>query len=200
MSNGSYNFVPIVDNRTVFSDYSARAESGGLANLPTLAGVNTRETSALFSLSLSSVNETEIYDDLQTTFNCPLQESVRIRLEQKVPIWRYLYHGNFTNLSPTSWLGAYHTGEVPMVFGTYNMSLSETGPASMEEIAASKYIQDAWVAFAKDPQNGLHRFGWPQFNFDGDTLINLALNNTSTAIFTSSEAWDSPCNGGTFVP
>lgn len=33
MSNGSYNFVPIVDNRTVFSDYSARAESGRFAKL-----------------------------------------------------------------------------------------------------------------------------------------------------------------------
>lgn len=28
-----------------------------------------------------------------------------------------------------------------MVFGTYNMSLSETGPASMKELATSRYIQ-----------------------------------------------------------
>jgi len=33
----------------------------------------------------------------------------RLRVEQDVPTWRYLYHGNFSNLSPVPWLGAYHS-------------------------------------------------------------------------------------------
>lgn len=71
----------------------------------------------------------------------------------------------------------------------------------------------AWVAFAKDPCMGLSEYGWPQFSFDGKcavllfispadhqiapTLVNLALNNTVEAIFTSVSPWDTSCEAPT---
>lgn len=71
----------------------------------------------------------------------------------------------------------------------------------------------AWVAFAKDPCMGLSEYGWPQFSFDGKcavllfsspadhqiapTLVNLALNNTVEAIFTSASPWDTSCEAPT---
>ena len=36
----------------------------------------------------------------------------RQRLEAGIPTWRYLYHGNWSNLSPTPWLGAYHSSKL----------------------------------------------------------------------------------------
>ncbi|KAJ5588061.1 hypothetical protein N7537_010739 [Penicillium hordei] len=194
-TNGSYSFCPIVDNVLVFSDYSARAKMGKLAQLPTLGGSNEREVTAFLPLSQTSVDETTISMLSQKIYNCPLRESVRIRLSQHVPTWRYLYHGNFSNVSPTPWLGAYHGSEVPLVFGTYDKSRAI--PPSAREVEVSEYMQGAWVAFAKDPCMGLSEYGWPQFSFDEPTLINIALNNTVEAIFTSASPWDTSCEAPT---
>lgn len=34
----------------------------------------------------------------------------------------------------------------------------------MTEITFSKYVQGAWVAFARDPQQGLINYGWPKYD------------------------------------
>ncbi|KAF5858115.1 hypothetical protein ETB97_004881 [Aspergillus alliaceus] len=198
VSSGSYKFNPVQDNVTVFTDIEARSKQGGLARLPTLIGGANREASAYFNLSSKSINETLVYTATQQTFNCPIVQTTTKRLGQDIPTWRYLYHGNWSNLSPTQWLGAYHSSDVPIVFGTYNKSTIES--PSPGEVAASKYIQGAWVAFAKDPWHGLHEYGWPQFTWQNRSLINLALDNRATATITSAEEWDSQCHGGKFVP
>ena len=52
--------------------------------------------------------------------------------------------------------------ELPLVLGTaYNVQSQEESPI---EMAAQKYIQNAWIAFIKDPQAGLIGFGWPAYN------------------------------------
>lgn len=50
-----------------------------------------------------------------------------------------------------------------MVFGNYdNFKYKDV---SQDEIDASKYIQNAWVAFVKDPHSGLSdQVGWPRYN------------------------------------
>ncbi|KAJ6072181.1 hypothetical protein N7499_010195 [Penicillium canescens] len=133
----------------------------------------------------------------------------RMRLDRNVPTWRYLYRGNFTSLSPTTWLGAYHTGnemrlisaqDTHCVLGliTYpklQLHLRERltpADTSKRFVKSYEYFLGAWVAFAKNPQNGLSKYGWPQFSFDCQTLqfceptlINLALDNTTQVVFTS---------------
>ncbi|KAL4807439.1 Alpha/Beta hydrolase protein [Aspergillus unguis] len=198
MNNGSYTFTPVVDNRTVFADYPARAEEGNLSKLPTLAGINAREFSAGFPLSQTSINETAVFDYLYTSFACPAQEAVRTRLDQNIPTWRYIYHGNFTNLSPRPWLGAYHSSEIPILFGTYNQTYLPPRPGR-DEIETSRYIQDAWVSFAKDPEAGLSEYGWPEFSFDDDTLVNLAVHNKPGMVLGSSASWDKHCDGAELV-
>lgn len=66
----------------------------------------------------------------------------------------YRYFGNFPANPQILSARPYHTSEIREIFGTYNVSL-----ATQEQIEASKYIQDAWAAFAKDPENGLERYG-----------------------------------------
>ncbi|KAK6819249.1 hypothetical protein RU639_008242 [Aspergillus parasiticus] len=199
LSSGSYSFSPFPDNVTAFADFEARAKQGGLARLPTLIGGADREASANMNLSSTSINETLVYTGTQSTFNCPIVETVGNRLEQEIPTWRYLYHGNWSSLSPTPWLGAYHSSDVPIVFGTYNKTTIQPS-SSPAEVAASKYIQGAWVAFAKDPWNGLSNYGWPQFTSQNRSLVNLALDNRATATIGSAEKWDSHCRGGKYSP
>ncbi|KAL4976884.1 Alpha/Beta hydrolase protein [Aspergillus desertorum] len=122
MGDGSYAFTPVVDNRTVFADFTARARGGGQARLPTLVGINAREFSASFPLSQSTINETIVTEDLYGSFSCPAT-----RLQQHIPTWRYVYHGNFTNLSPRPWLGAYHSGAWAAFAQDHHTGLEEYG-------------------------------------------------------------------------
>lgn len=54
-------------------------------------------------------------------------------------------------------VGVYHGSEVPLVFGTYPR-VNATG----FEISLSKYMQTAWVTFAKNPIEGPAGSSWPQ--------------------------------------
>ncbi len=58
--------------------------------------------------------------------------------------------------------------ELPIVFGTIR-TIQYRDPQPYE-IEASNYMQSAWVAFAKDPQQGLTEFGWPRYNPTRKTL------------------------------
>ena len=78
--------------------------------------------------------------------------------------------------SPTS---VAHTSEIPLVFGVVsNVSTNPTIPPSTpDELAISKYMQSAWVAFARDPAKGLLDFGWPLYDpnptSNASTLVQL---------------------------
>ena len=56
------------------------------------------------------------------------------------------------------------------MFGTSDL----LGPNTALENATSRYMQDAWVAFAKDPVNGLSRYGWPKYKPEKETLVQFA--------------------------
>lgn len=51
-----------------------------------------------------------------------------------------------------------------MVFGTAEKVSGI--PNSDLENQFAKYMASAWVAFASDPEKGLTKFGWPQYNPD----------------------------------
>ncbi|KAL4950663.1 Alpha/Beta hydrolase protein [Aspergillus filifer] len=190
---GTNQYTPVYDNRTRFEDLAQRAKRGGVARVPTLGGITAREFSASIPLSSTEVDETTILEAVYNQFSCPLSETLKRRMEQDIPTWRYVYHGNFTNLSPTPWLGAYHSSELPMIFGTHNQSTLPS-PTQPNEVAVSKYIQGALVAFAKDPENGLLDYGWPEFSFNGRTLVNLGVGNRPGAVLSSIDEWDAHCS------
>jgi carboxylesterase type B len=89
-------------------------------------------------------------------------------------------------------LRAYHFSEVPIVFGTYNSSQFQA--ASATEIALSKYIQSAWVAFARDPANGLTNFAWPKYDPNTASIARLGSSANKTGVsFASSSDFDVGC-------
>jgi cholinesterase len=64
-------------------------------------------------------------------------------------------------------MGAYHTSEVPLLFGTHGNYRS---PSTKYEVAVSKSMQDAWRAFANNPHEGLTNQDWPRFTAQKDVV------------------------------
>lgn len=138
-------FSPIIDNHTVFEDYVALAAAGEIARLPSLIGSNTQDGVPFAPYSPDGVDVE--FADLMTSvfFFCPTYQSAKTRIAANTgPVYRYLYAGNFTNISPKGWMGAWHAAELPLVFGTH---ADYRGDSTALESATSHAMQDAWLAF-----------------------------------------------------
>lgn len=184
-------FAPVPDNVSVFNaaDYSTLSSAGQYAPIPVLIGSNDNEGTILTGLIPG------IAADLITKygFTCPAAAVATARQNTSVPSWQYRYLGEWPGLNPYPALGVYHSSEIALVFGTYN--LSTAAAPTTEEIAFSRQMQRGWVAFAKDPQHGLTNYGWPRYQANGTTLIQLAKNNMSMTTFNNSQAYNSGCAG-----
>jgi carboxylesterase type B len=69
--------------------------------------------------------------------------------------------------------GAFHGSEIGMVFGSIEHQQVFFGemiqekisyPDTMEQKALTKTMMTAWASFAKDPENGLDKLGWPVYD------------------------------------
>jgi cholinesterase len=205
-------FNPQADNETSFANYSARGVLGRVARVPGLFGCNNDEFTALAPLPSDpytmGVDTTQVEMGNLVTMICPLTEEVYTRqlgTNFSAPLYHYRYFGQFPNLNPFPWLGSYHAAELPLVFGTYNMSepadskLREHPPSTEDERAVSEYMQGAWVAFAKNPAKGLAGYGseggWPLWRPGNGTdgLVELGVGNKSGAVFAKSDSYVGPC-------
>ncbi|KAJ4365286.1 hypothetical protein N0V83_008905 [Neocucurbitaria cava] len=152
-------FIPIVDNRTVFSNYTARARAGKLSRKPALIGTTKNEGAPL----VLPYNQTFGPDPAQadaitkSLILCPTVWTTRDRYAANAITFRYMYAGNFSNISPQWWEAAYHSSDLPLVFGTYGLA---RGAGTEFEKQVSEQMQDYWLAFAEDPVRGLPKLGW----------------------------------------
>lgn len=94
------------------------------------------------------------------------------RLDAGLKTHRYFYAGNFSNVSPMFFDGAYHSSELPQIFGT---SGDFRGASTAFEIEVSHALQDAWVAFIKDPKKGLDDVEWPEYKGEGGDVRQFAV-------------------------
>ncbi|KAF9047536.1 carboxylesterase [Panaeolus papilionaceus] len=178
-SNLSFNLV--ADNITIFTDTATRAANGNFLKVPVLGGTAANEgdifvvAQQLLTTGFTIPTVTEILADIQTqlAFTCNAGLTATQRTAAKINTWRYQYQPVFPDISSRPDLRAYHAAEIPIVFGTYNQSTIAAPTAT--EIALSKYVQGAWVAFARDPVNGLSNLGWPTYNpsFASMSLVQL---------------------------
>lgn len=77
--------------------------------------------------------------------------------------YRYMWAGNFSNISPVPYLGAFHWSDLLMIFGTY---MTDKGNISELEVATSETMQDHILAFLKDSSTVSDTVGWPAFDAD----------------------------------
>lgn len=94
-------------------------------------------------------------------FKCPAMEAAHAHLyASDAPVYRYLFSATFPNTQQSKAIaelnimdiGAYHSSEIPIVFGTYGV-YDSVAPSTDDERALSKVMQRYWANFAKDPQN-----------------------------------------------
>jgi acetylcholinesterase len=173
-----FTFLPVADQRVVFSNYSQRYEKVALSLVPAIIGTNQHELNALAEKGPGVADNNELDTLSNQTFLCTAAATSRLRQAHARTTYRYRYDGSFSNISPGVFTGAYHGAELPLIFGTDG----EYHGASVthEEIVARK-LQDLWLAFAKDPQRGLKNVGWGSYG-DGNAVLIGHGNATVTQI------------------
>lgn len=115
----------------------------------------------------------------------------RERLANNRTTHRWLYSGNFTNISPRYWDGPYHESELPLFFGTHG---DFRGNSTAFEYALSHVMQDAYAAFVKDPDHGLDAIGWPAYGgLGGDVMQWGDMTNRTLAHLTTVASIEEGC-------
>uniref|UniRef100_A0A093UYT6 Carboxylic ester hydrolase n=2 Tax=Talaromyces marneffei TaxID=37727 RepID=A0A093UYT6_TALMA len=201
IASATGQFGPTIDNITVFSDYVARSAAGAFIKRPLFLGSNNYEV-GLFRpvFGAQNVTFTEAqWDYLNLAiYTCPASYRAEASVSNHVPTWRYRYFGEFPNLrltnSPDS--GAWHGSEVPLIFDT-DKDLESLVARTEEETQIANYLRKAWVAFATDPENGLNKYGFPQYNSQKSTLLQLGYNNQTGPQTALPSTHDTGCVLGT---
>ncbi|PWY90233.1 carboxylesterase, type B [Aspergillus heteromorphus CBS 117.55] len=180
----SLTFAPFIDDKVVFNNYTARYLGGHLSSKPALFGSNLNEGTILAGGQDDAMAEAITLSG----FQCPVPYSTRYRQSLGLTTYRYQYRGNFTNISPSPGLGAYHTSELPMIFGTSTIFGADT----KFETAVSEKMQDLWLAFAKDPASGLQEQGWPK-STSNEFLMLASSNKTQVSALLADDTIDDEC-------
>jgi carboxylesterase type B len=188
-------FYPIIDDELVFDDYIALASAGSFTPIPYFHGHNDHEQGYYVIPAFAqgrNVTEAQTAQFLLESFVCPHSYGARQRVTANVPTWVYRYFGDWDNtrLYPTS--GAYHGTELHMILGG---SEDASGlPASQAQKDTSRIFQRAVAAFTDDPTSGLTRLGWPRFDLEAESWIEIAKGNKPEVTFAKPEMYDKMCS------
>ncbi|OTA66074.1 alpha/beta-hydrolase [Hypoxylon sp. EC38] len=153
-------FRPTADEKVIFKNYTERAERGLISKVPALISDTSNEQSSLIAYPADNLvagpNKTEVDKGTLDDFICPAYNSSNVRDLNNLTTYRYQYAGNYSNLTPFSWMGAYHGADLPMIFGSYNL----TGGATDFQRRVAEAMQDYVIAFLTEPESGLKDLGW----------------------------------------
>ncbi|KAF5876620.1 putative para-nitrobenzyl esterase protein [Botrytis fragariae] len=123
----------------------------------------------------------QIYTDI--IFQCPGAIVANLSSAAGYPTFRYYYNATFANIQPVPGLGAYHSSEIPLVFGNFPAN------STAAEISLSALIQKSWADFAKNPQAGP---GWNKLNIN-EGFNQVALFNVNGVGSVNGGALDKRC-------
>ncbi|KAF2670795.1 alpha/beta-hydrolase [Microthyrium microscopicum] len=129
---------------------------------------------------------------IDSSIGCASSSAVSARRAQGIPAWRYLWMGTWPNQAIYPDIGAYHSIDCPIVFGTVERN-DKQGKNTPEEEKFVKNVMTAWATFAKDSEKGLVGLGWPLYDNKGTTLVRLGYQNQSTPSFGSVPEYDRLC-------
>jgi carboxylesterase type B len=184
-------FNPIIDGRTKFANYTARALAGNFTRKPAIIGTTVDEGGVFLPYNRTFGPDPVIADSITLgSFLCPSVQTTHDRFAVNTTTFRYLYGGNFSNIAPQPWEGAYHQSDVPLIFGTHGIARSNS---TALEISVSEAMQDFWLAFAEDPVNGLPKAGWEAYEPTGEAVL-FGWENQAVQPIKEADL-ERPCNG-----
>lgn len=157
------SFTPIADERVVFADYASRYEANQVSQRPAIFSIAKNEGVSLVEYARSGVNQTAADQLTLSSFLCPAAETAQLRTQAGLTTYRYLYSGNFSNVSPLPWMGAYHASDLPMLFATHQDYANGEGPSTDFEFAVSERMEDMLLAFMIYPESGPQNYGWAPY-------------------------------------
>ncbi|KAH8660351.1 Alpha/Beta hydrolase protein [Xylariales sp. PMI_506] len=188
----SFSMIP--DGKLIFTNYTERYVEGKVARVPKILGTTAREAAPLVPYPINDVtagpNETLVYDSTLATV-CGVHAAAVARTESDLPTWRYQWAGNFSNIAPLWWLGAYHYSDLYMFFGTY---LIAPGAITELETNTSATMQDFLLDFITDPLS-LPSSGWPAYlpnDTDGGVVARFGADGQAVQ-YVSGDDVEGPC-------
>ncbi|KAI0062562.1 alpha/beta-hydrolase [Artomyces pyxidatus] len=192
--SGSFN--PVVDNFTLYDDLLNRIRTKNTARVPVLIG-STQDDGTIFVYGAKNLTaalpvvfgsnapsaETihSLYPGLNdsqalaagyrdNSFRCPSELWSAALVSSGIEhVYRYSYGAVFADNQPLPGLGAWHTSELPELFGTFNAST-----ATWAEKVLSHTFQSSFANFIKHPKKSPAQ-NWPEYGQNG-TVANLAYN------------------------
>ncbi|KAK1510631.1 acetylcholinesterase [Colletotrichum tamarilloi] len=171
------SFRPVVDGFTLFDDYEDRAKAGNFSKLPAIYGTMNDEGNSVAVYHPDRADSFWAEKITKDYFLGPMTLSAaandvpgnRAR-SAHAPTFRFLLKdyapagtSSFHNISPRPWLRAYHSSDMPLIFGTHDWA---RGPSTPLEAKVSRVWQDLYVAFAEDGPDGLRKMGWNDMRED----------------------------------
>jgi len=191
-------FFPTADDKIVFRDYPKRREAGNFIKVPYLVGNTDDEPGISYAIARPPpkaptkgiVTKRQNKGMIQSKDGCGPDAAATARVKAGVPAWRYLSAMVFPN-SDVGSPGCWHGGDIGYVFGTQEY-LTRV-PDTEDEKKFTSTIMNAWASFAKDPQNGLKKLGWPIYDGEKPTLIVLGGRNSSAIRFIDRKTVDVGC-------
>ncbi|KAH8737306.1 Alpha/Beta hydrolase protein [Ilyonectria robusta] len=190
-------FGPIADEKICFSNYTQRAAQGKMARIPAIISNCAKETASLNGWPddpAAGPDPAKILSGTLTTWVCTTAATCKLRDALNAPTYRYQFAGNFSNLSPLPWMGAFHASDLFMNFGTYELP----GDATEHEAAVSRAMQDHILAFARSPHHGAKSMGWAPYHY-GSNVIRFGGSDGKVTQNVSGYEIDGPCYGnGTY--
>ncbi|TLD25753.1 gb [Venturia nashicola] len=123
------SFLPVQDDVTFFTDPAARAKQAQLKK-PAIIGTAANEGASLARPYTPSGPSKVAAQAITSQFLCSTVKTRSYRYAQNLTTYPYYYMGNFTNISPLQWEGAYHSSELPVLFQV--ASPSRGNPSDLE--------------------------------------------------------------------
>lgn len=128
-----------------------------------IIGINSTDSknSIITQYAAKSISEPYVVADRIVTdavFTCTTSALSSYLAANGYTAYRYRFDASFPSTNIFSNAGAYHTVEIPSVFGTYP-EYSKFGSITQQQIKLSSYMQGLWASFAKKPDGGV---GWPR--------------------------------------